>query len=148
MTKITVHKKHLLRHFGRLYIFVNKEILNSHNKNLLLYFDDTLYRIRSNRDSESVVHSAKSVEKKTILTTELLSKMVEYDSVPDDVVDADYVLLLGIFGVADNSGTCLHPRISAILVHHSVILRHHLPLVDHCKGRFVVYSTEITWESG
>jgi hypothetical protein len=88
------------------------------------------------------MHTEKQVLRKAILIAELGSKLAEYYNLPYDIVDADYVLLLGIFRVADNSGTCLHPRISTILVHHSVILRHHLPLVDHCKGRLMVYSAE------
>jgi hypothetical protein len=88
------------------------------------------------------MHTAKPAVKKTILGIELWSNVVEYDDIPDYIVDADYVLLLSILRVADNSGTCLHPRISAILIHHSVILRHHLTLVDHCKGRLMIDSTE------
>jgi hypothetical protein len=91
-----------------------------------------------------VIHKEKPGEKKItcILIPELGWKLVELDDVPYDIVDADYVLLLGVFRVADNSGTCLHPRIPATLIHHSVILGHHLPLVDHCKGRLTVDSTE------
>ena len=66
--------------------------------------------------------------------------MVRND-IPDDVIDADYVLLLSILRVADNSGTCLHPRVSTILIHKSVILCHHLSFVDNWKGMFIFHTT-------
>jgi hypothetical protein len=63
---------------------------------------------------------------------------------PDDVIHADDVLFLCILGVADNSGTCLHPCISTVLIHEAVILRHYLAFIDHWKARLKLHRVQAT----
>lgn len=50
---------------------------------------------------------------------------------PYNVVDANDVLLVGIFGAADDCGAGLEPGVAAVLVHQSVVASQDLPLLDH-----------------
>ena len=42
---------------------------------------------------------------------------------PEDVVDGDDVLVLGVLGVTDDGGASLDPNEPAMFVHQSVVLR-------------------------
>lgn len=54
---------------------------------------------------------------------------------PDNIIDAYNILLFGVLRRADDSGTGLHPSVSAQLVHYSVVVGQDLPFVHYCKGR-------------
>ena len=54
---------------------------------------------------------------------------------PKNIIDADDALFVWVFGVAYQSGTGLHPAVAALLVHHSVIVTHHLALIQHWNDK-------------
>jgi hypothetical protein len=54
---------------------------------------------------------------------------------PDDVVDANDVLFLGVFGGADDSGTGLHPGVAAQLIHYPVVVSQDLAFIHYCNQK-------------
>lgn len=53
-------------------------------------------------------------------------------NLPYNIIDTDDILFFSVLGRADDSGACLHPRVSSQLVHQSVVVRQYLTLVHYC----------------
>lgn len=68
----------------------------------------------------------------TIFQLNAIQNEIFIFAIAHHIIHANDVLFVGILRVAHNGGARLDPGVAALFVHDAIVMRQHLPFVDHC----------------